>query len=843
MEGQGSAYGGDNNNDNNNNNHNGALEMAMIRMASYFERKEERMNHRVLATGDVTDDIAFERFQKCRPPKFSGEYGVEAAERWMTAIEDIFRALQYQEDRKVTLGSYQLEGPAKDWWNFTEQKWEIQGRPRIWSNFIEDFKDKFIPLVERERKEEEFMSLRQRTLTVAEYEVQFAKLAKYAPEAVNTEAKRKKRFWKGLNVEITTALVSAKMDTYAEVVEYAQRAEDALNKLKEFQTRKTVGKNWTVNKGTTLQGQVRGPQKKPGELLQKRPSANTTVAPVKRGNFQAVCSYCGKGNHSEKDCWRKAGKCLMCGSLEHRIQDCPRNRPGFARPLAIAPGQPGKAGTAGKAKVPARVYAISKEDVESDDNVIEGMLSVSGRLAKVLIDPGSTHSFVRPKFIKGLGLKMEELPYLMEISTPTNGKSLETDKVCKGCEVMICDRMYPVDLISLAISGYDVILGMDWLSQHYVQIDCKSKDIRLCVPGENVLEHNFKKSNGALGVISGEKVGKCLRNGAMGFVAYIVNKPKDKVHMEQVPIVGEFQDVFPEELNTLPPSRDIEFVIDLLPGSAPISKSPYRMAPAELQELKVQIQELLKQGFVRPSTSPWGAPVLFVKKKDGTLRMCIDYRGLNQITIKNKYPLPHIEELFDQVQGAKVFCKLYLRQGYYQLRILEEDVLKTAFSTRYGHYEFLVMPFGLTNAPAAFMDLMQRVFRPYLDQFVVIFIDDILVYSRSKEEHEKHLRIVFQTLREHKLYAKFSKCEFWLDRISFLGHVISEEGIMVDPAKVADIVDWKRPTTVTEVRSFLGLAGYYRRFVKDFSKIAGPLTNLTRKEVKFEWSDRVEQSF
>ena len=189
----------------------------------------------------------------------------------------------------------------------------------------------------------------------------------------------------------------------------------------------------------------------------------------------------------------------------------------------------------------------------------------------------------------------------------------------------------------------------------------------------------------------------------------------------------EFPNVFPEELVTFPPEREVEFVIELLPEAAPISKTPYQMAPAELQELKSQLQELLRQGFIRPSTSPWGAPVLFVKKNDGTLRMCIDYRGLNQVTIKNKYPLPHIEELFDQLQGATVFSKLDLRQGYYQLRIKSEDVLKTAFNTRYGHYEFMVMPFGLTNAPAAFMDLMQRVFQPYLDQFVVIFIDDILV--------------------------------------------------------------------------------------------------------------------
>ncbi|KAK5830740.1 hypothetical protein PVK06_014535 [Gossypium arboreum] len=210
----------------------------------------------------------------------------------------------------------------------------------------------------------------------------------------------------------------------------------------------------------------------------------------------------------------------------------------------------------------------------------------------------------------------------------------------------------------------------------------------------------------------------------------------------------------------MPLEREVEFSIDLIPGTTPISIAPYRVAPIELKELKTQLQELVDRGFVRPSHSPWGAPVLFVKKKDGSLRLCIDYRQLNKVTIKNKYPLPRIDDLFDQLKGATMFSKIDLRSGYYQLRVRESDVPKTAFRTRYGHYEFLVMPFGLTDAPAVFMDLMNRIFRPYLDRFVVVFIDDILVYSRDEEEHAEHLRIVLQILREKQLYAKFSKCEF-----------------------------------------------------------------------------------
>ena len=220
------------------------------------------------------------------------------------------------------------------------------------------------------------------------------------------------------------------------------------------------------------------------------------------------------------------------------------------------------------------------------------------------------------------------------------------------------------------------------------------------------------------------------------------------------------------------------------------------MAPAELKELKAQLEDFLSKGFIRPSISPWGALVLFVKKKDGSLRLCIDYRQLNRVTIRNQYPLPRIDELFDQLQGSRVYSKIDLRSGYHQLKVQKSDVPKTAFRTRYGHYEFLVMPFGLTNALAASMDLMNQIFQPYLDRFVIVFIDDILMYSGSSEEHFEHLRIVLQTLRERQLYVKLSKCQFWLDKVAFLGHVLSTNGVSVDPHKIEAVANWKPPKNV-----------------------------------------------
>jgi len=334
-----------------------------------------------------------------------------------------------------------------------------------------------------------------------------------------------------------------------------------------------------------------------------------------------------------------------------------------------------------------------------------------------------------------------------------------------------------------------------------------------------------------------------IRKGKEVYLCYVTDETPKPEMLEEIPVVSEYPDMFPDEITGMLPKRVIDFIIDLVPGTAPISKALYRMAPIEMKELKTQLEELLDKGYIRPSYSPWGAPVLFIKKKDGSLRLCIDYRELNKVTIKNRYPLPRIDDLFDQLKGATIFSKIDLRSGYHQLRIKEEDIPKTAFRTRYGHYDFTVMPFGLTNAPAVFMDLMHRTFQPYLDQFVVVFIDDILIYSKGRDEHAMHLRTVLDTLRSHQLYAKLSKCEFWLTQVAFLGHIISKDGIAVDPGKVKAIQDWPQPTNVSEVRSFLGLAGYYRRFVDNFSKIAQPFTNLIRKTTKFQWTEKCKQLF
>ncbi|GJW18058.1 putative reverse transcriptase domain-containing protein [Tanacetum coccineum] len=376
------------------------------------------------------------------------------------------------------------------------------------------------------------------------------------------------------------------------------------------------------------------------------------------------------------------------------------------------------------------------------------------------------------------------------------------------------------DNVVAELGSFDAIIGMDWLAKYQAVIVCSEKIVRIPWRNKTLIIHGDGSNHGnvtRLNIISCTKAQKYMEKGFPIFLAHITAKEvEDKSEKKRLK----------------------DFQIDLVPGAAPVAR-----APSEMKELSEQLKELSDKGFIRPSSSPWGAPVLFVKKKDGSFRMCIDYRELNKLTVKNRYPLPRIDDLFDQLQGSSVYSKIDLRSGYHQLRVREEDIPKTAFRTRYGHYEFQVMPFGLTNAPAVFMDLMNRVCKPYLDKFVIVFIDDILIYSKNKQEHEEHLKLILELLKKEELYAKFSKCEFWIPKVQFLGHVIDSEGIHVDPAKIESIKDWTSPKSPTEIRQFLGLAGYYRRFIEGFSKIAKPMTKLTQKKIQFVWGDKQEAAF
>ncbi|MCO5590414.1 hypothetical protein L7F22_044383 [Adiantum nelumboides] len=323
-----------------------------------------------------------------------------------------------------------------------------------------------------------------------------------------------------------------------------------------------------------------------------------------------------------------------------------------------------------------------------------------------------------------------------------------------------------------------------------------------------------------------------------------VNESGLQEDLELSKFLNQFQDVFIDDIpGELPPKRgDDDHAIELILGSSPPNKLPYRVSQAQQEEIMRQVNELVEKGMVRPSSSPFCSPILLVHKKDSTYRMCVDYRALNKITIKNRFRMPRIEDLFDKLQGSTYFSRIDLKSGYHQIRIVNEDILKTAFRTTFGLYEYFVMPFGLTNASATFNRMMERIFRPHRN-FTGVFFDDVIIYSKSMEEHKKHLQVIFQALRDNKLFINRKKSEFFLQELQYLGHIISKSGIRMDPSKLEVIKEWPNPRNLHELRSFIGMCAYYRRFIEKFSLIAGPLHVLTKKNVKYVWTERKQEAF
>ncbi|KAL0543546.1 hypothetical protein IC582_018644 [Cucumis melo] len=716
---------------------------------------------------------------------------------WLSSLETIFRYMKCPEDQKVQCAVFMLTDRGAAWWETTERM--LGG--------------------------DEFLNLEQGDMTVEQYDAEFDMLSRFAPEMIATEAARADKFVRGLRLDIQGLVRAFRPATHA----------DALRLAVDLSLQERANSSKTAGRGLTS-GQKRKAEQQPVPVPQRNFRSGGEFRRFQQKPFEAgeaargkpLCTTCGK--HHLGRCLFGTRTCFKCKQEGHTADRCPLRLTGNAQNQGA--GAPHR----------RRVFATNKTEAEQAGTVVTGTLPVLGHYALVLFDSGSSHSFISSTFVLHARLEVEPLQHALSVSTPSGECMLSKEKV-KTCQIEIAGHVIEVTLLVLDMLDFDVILGMDWLAANHASIDCSRKEVTFNSPSRASFKFKGEGSRSLPQVISAIRASKLLSQGTWGILASVVDTREADVSLSSEPVVRDYPDVFPEELPGLPPHREVEFAIELEPGTVPISRAPYRMAPAELKELKVQLQELLDKGFIRPSVSPWGALVLFVKKKDGSMRLCIDYRELNKVTVKNRYPLPRIDDLFDQLQGATVFSKIDLRSGYHQLRIKDEDVPKTTFRFRYGHYEFIVMSFGLTNAPAVFMDLMNRVFREFLDTFVIVFIDDILIYSKTEAEHEKHLRMVLQTLRDNKLYAKFSKCEFWLKQVSFLGHVVSKAGVSVDPAKIEAVTGWTRPSTVSEVRSFLGLAGYYRRFVENFSRIATPLTQLTRKGAPFVWSKACEDSF
>ncbi|KAK1603043.1 hypothetical protein QYE76_037675 [Lolium multiflorum] len=757
------------------------------------------------------EQVGIRSFIRLTPPVFSYSTEPLDADYWLRTIERKLEVAHAAQADWVNFATYHLEGAAGSWWeNFLLM--QPAGHVVTWQEFKAAFRAYHIPEGLMDEKREEFLKLKQGSGSICDYQGNFYRLACYAPEETSTDAKKQALFRKGLDPELRRDLHLLDFPTCQDLVNKAMKAERG--KVEYEETRKRPRDNSQPSGSGNQRRRVFIPY----SAVPRAPYApkSSGYAPHPQ-TPSAPPSNAGGTNYRPAMGTPGSGACFTCGQPGHFKRECPHmtavhgvpQPTKFTKPPAVGRG---------------RLTHVTAEEAEADPSVIMGTLRINSIIATVLFDSGASHSFISQEFAQLHGITFVKLPTTLMVQSP--GATWRTNMVSHGNKIEIGYLLFPIPLIALKSTDIDIILGMDWLAKYQAVIDCAARSLTLTdLSGSSILYwSSLATAPSAVHIPDAE------------LYALDILPP---LEISDVPVVCDFPDVFPEELPGMPPDRSVEFVIELVPGTAPVSRRPYRMPREELVELKKQLGELEGKRYIQPSTSSWGCPALFVKKRDTNVpRLVIDYRPLNAVTIKNKYPLPRINDLFDQLSGATVFSKMDLRSGYHQIKIRTEDIPKTAFMTRYGLYEYTVMSFGLTNAPATFMRLMNSVFMEYLDKFVIIYIDDILVYSKTEEEHTEHLRLVLTKLREHRLYAKFSKCEFWLQELIFLGHVVSAKGVAVIPEKVQSVLDWKTPKSAKEIRSFLGLAGYYRRYIENFSKIAKPMTDLLKKDKKFEWQTR-----
>nr|GEU61654.1 putative reverse transcriptase domain-containing protein [Tanacetum cinerariifolium] len=730
-------------------------------------------------------ECSYTDFLKCQPMSFQRTEGVVGLTRWLEKMEFVFQISNCTVACQVKFASCTLQGSALTWWNsHMRAVGQDVAYAMPWAAFERMITNKYCPRGEIQKLESEM------------FPEESDKVESYIgglSDMIHCSVKASKPQSIEEAIEFATEMMDKKMLTHAErQAEHKRKLDDTSRNNQHQQQvfkRNNVARAYTAGPG----------DKKPYEGIKPLcPKCNYHYD----GPCTQKCTNCRKTGHWDRDCKSRPAAnnnnnnnknnnnqraqganvrgitCFECRVQGHYKSECPKLK------------NDNQGNRAGNGNVVARAYAVGTAGTNPNSNVVTGTFLLNNHYASVLFDTGADRIFLSTAFSSLTDIIPTTLDHGYDVKL-ADSRIIWVNTHIPGCTLNFLNHPFNIDLMLIEMGSFDIIIGIDWLVKYHVVIVCDEKLVRVPFGDEILIFHGDESNNGhesRLNIISCTKTQRYLLKGCPIFLAHVTTKEaKDKSkekRLEDVPIVQDFPEVFPKDLQGIPPTRQMEFQIDLVPGAAPVERAPYRLAPSEMKELSDQLKELANKGFIRPSSSPWGAPVLFVKKKYGSFQMCIDYQELNKLTVKNRNPLSRIDDLFDQLQGSSVYSKIDLRSGYHQLRIREEDIPKTTFRTRYGHYEFQVMPFDLTNVPCVFMDLMNRVCKPYLDKFVIVFIDDILIYSKSKQEHEEHLKLILELLKKEQF-----------------------QGIHVDPAKIKCIKDWASPKTATEIRQFLGLAG------------------------------------
>ncbi|GJV79641.1 putative reverse transcriptase domain-containing protein [Tanacetum coccineum] len=725
-------------------------------------------------------ECTYKDFLNCKPLNFKGTEGGVVLSQWFKKMESVFHISNCAAENQVKFATCTFLGNALTWWN-SHMKIVTQdvAYAMDWKALKKMMTVKYCPRGEIKKLEIELWNLKVKGTDVASYTLRFQELALMCGRMFHEESEEVEKYVGVLPDMIRGNVMSYRKQLSLPMIRWIKKSSlllkgklskrgswslmlETITGHQQQNKRQNTGRAYTTGPGENREYTGSFPLCTKCNYHHKVPSAPRCNKCKKIGHLASDCRSSGPiGNNNNRGNFRttqNAVTCYECGVQGHFKKRCPKLK------------NENHGNQRGNGNAPAKVYVVGNAGANPDSNVVTGMFLINDRYASILFDTSADRSFVSTTFSSLIDITPTTLDHYYDAEL-ANGKIIRINTIIWGCTLNFLDHPFNINLMPIELGSFDIIIGMDWLSKYHTVIDCAEKIVRISWGNETLIVHGNESNQGNgthLNIISCTKTHKYLFKGHNVFLAHVTTKETEdksgEKRLEDVPIVRDFPEVFPKDLPGLPLTRQVEFQIDLMPGAAPVARAPYRLAPSEMKELSEQLQELSDKGFIRPSSSLWGAPILLIKKKDGSFWMCIDYRELNKLTVKNCYPLPRIDDLFDQLQGSGVYSKIDLRSSYHQLRVQEEDIPKMTFRTRYGHYEFQVMPFGLTNAPAVIMDLMNRVFKPYLDKFVIVFIDDILIYSKNKKEHEEHLKTILELLKNEELYTKFSKCEFWIPK-------------------------------------------------------------------------------